>query len=76
MFYQAGANGFTCVHWIGKTKNNIKTANRLLLTAVCSVEPIVPDFRRMYFNVRFFLCLLENSLSILLTENLLRSHGF
>jgi len=46
------------------------------LTAVRSVEPIVPNFYRKLFNVRFSLCLLENSFSSLLTENKLHSHGF
>ena len=37
----------------GKTKNNTKSSRPL--TAVRnSVEPIVPDFRRKSFNVRFF----------------------
>jgi len=44
--------------------------------AVHSVEPIVPDFRRKSFNVRFFPYLLENSFSSLLTENLLYSYWF
>jgi len=43
--------------------------------AVHFVEPIVPDIRRKSLNVRFFLCLLENSSSSLLAENLLHSHG-
>jgi len=43
---------------------------------VHSLEPIVPDFRRKSFNVRFFTCLLENSFGSLLTKNLLHSHGF
>ena len=33
--------------------------NGRLLTAVRSVETIVPDFRRKSFNVLFFACLLE-----------------
>ena len=32
--------------------------------AVHSVEPIVPDFRRKWFNVRFLPYLLENSLAV------------
>jgi len=46
------------------------------LTAVSSVEPIIPNFRRKSFNVHFFPCLLENYFSSLLTENILHSHGF
>jgi len=41
-----------------------------------SVELIVPDFRRKSFTVRFFPCLVENSFSSLLAENLLQSDGF
>jgi len=58
----------------GKTKNNIK--NSRTFTAVSSVEPIVSDFRRKSFNVRFFPCLLENSSNSLLTENVVHSHRF
>jgi len=49
----------------GKTKNNTKTAARLLQH---SVEPIVPKFYRKLFNVRFFPYLLEHSFSSLLTK--------
>jgi len=38
--------------------------------AVHSVEPIVSDFRRKSFNVRYLPYLLENSLSSLIGENL------
>ena len=47
------------------------------ITAGRSVEPIVPnllaDSRLMFYS--FFSCLLENSFSSFLTENILRSHG-
>jgi len=43
--------------------------NGLLLSAVRSVEPIVPNF--VSFPV-----LIENSFSSFLTESILRSHGF
>jgi len=46
------------------------------LAAVHSNKLIVPDFRRKSFNVPFFHCLLENSFSSLLTENISRSHAF
>ena len=45
-------------------------------SAVHSVEPIVPYFRRKSFDVCFFAHLLENSFGSLLTENLLHSLGF
>ena len=45
----------------------VKLKNGQPLSAVHSVEPIVPNFRRKSFNVRFFPCLLENSCSSLLT---------
>ena len=51
------------------------TPNQPTAYAMHSVEPIVPDFCRKSFNIRFFLCLLENSSSSLLAENLLHSHG-
>jgi len=57
----------------GKTKNNTKTVDRLCSH---SVEPIVPNFCRKSFNVRFFSCLLEYSFSSLLAENLWHSYGF
>ena len=41
-----------------------------------SVEPIVSDFHRKSFNVRFFAHLLEHSFSSLLTENILHSRRF
>jgi len=44
------------------------------ITAMHSVEPIVPNFRRKSFNVRFFPHLLENSFGSSLTVNLLHSH--
>ena len=44
-------------------------------TAVHSVEPIFPNFSRKLINVHFFLCLLKNSFSSLLTENILLFHG-
>ena len=47
---------FTSTNYVsalpGKTKNNIK--NGRMLTAVRSVEPIVPNFCRKSFSVRFF----------------------
>jgi len=47
------------------------------LTAVRSVEPIVPTFvESRSFNVRFFSSLLENSFSSLLTKKILHYHGF
>jgi len=52
------------------------TQKQLTAYAVHSVEPIVPDFRRKSFNVCFFPCLLDNSFSSLLAENLRHSHGF
>jgi len=57
----------------GKTKNNTKTAARLLQH---SVEPIVPKFYRKSFNVRFFPHLLEHSFSSLPTKNPLHSRWF
>jgi len=57
----------------GKTKNNRKTADRLLQH---SVEPIVPKFYRKLFNVRFFPYLSEHSFSSLPTKNLLHSRWF
>jgi len=56
-----------------KTKNSTKQTTAY---AVHSAEPIVPDFCRKSFNVRFFPCLLQNFFSSLLTKNLLYSHGF
>ena len=56
-----------------KTKNSIKTADRLLQH---SVEPIVPKFYRKSFNVRLFPYLLEHSFSSLSTKNLLHSRWF
>jgi len=44
--------------------------------AVHFVEPIVPDFSRKSFNVRFLPYLLENISSSLLAENLGHSRGF
>ena len=52
------------------------TPNQLTAYAVRSVEPIVPDFPRKSFNVRFFSCLLENPFSSLPTKNLLHSRVF
>ena len=46
------------------------------LTAERSVEPIIPSFRRKSFKVHFFPCLLENSFTSLLTENISHSQGF
>jgi len=43
---------------------------------VRSVEPIVSDFRRKSFNVRFFPYLLEMFFVSLLAENLLHSRVF
>jgi len=43
---------------------------------VNSVEPIVPDFRRKSFNVRFFPFLLEYFFSSLPAENLIHYLGF
>jgi len=51
----------------GKTKNATK---RRFLQCMRSVEPIVPDFRRKSFDVRFYAYLLENFFSSLLAENL------
>jgi len=47
------------------------------LTAVCSVKPIVSNFRRWSFTVSFaFLpSLLENSFSSLLAEKISHPHG-
>ena len=57
-----------------KTKNDTKTADRVLQH---SVEPIVPQFYRKSFNVRFIPHLLEHSFSSLPTKkNLLHSCGF
>jgi len=44
--------------------------------AVHFVKPIVPDFRRKPFNVRFLPYLLGNSFSSLLTKTFLHSRGF
>jgi len=48
------------------------------LTAVRSVEPIVPNFRRKSFSVpvRFFPSLLENSFSGFPVKNIIHSHVF
>jgi len=45
------------------------------LTAVRSVEPIVPKCRRNSFIGHFCPCLLENTFSSFLTENILHSRG-
>jgi len=42
------------------------TQKQPITYAVHSVEPIVPDFRRKSFNVRFYPYLLENSFSSLM----------
>ena len=60
----------------GKTKNSAK-----LPTPYCSVLcwTDCSNFRRKSFSicsVRFFSCLLENSFSSLLAENILHLHGF
>ena len=47
-----------------------------MFTAVHSVEPIVPDFRRKSFNVSFFLYFSENSSSSPLIENFYILIGF
>jgi len=57
----------------GKTKNNTK---KLTAYAVHSVKPIVSEFCRKPFNIRFFKYLLKTFFSSLLTENLLHSLGF
>jgi len=56
-----------------KTKNSIKTPDRLLQHLV---EPIVPKFYKKSFNVRFFPYLLEHSFSSLSTKNLSHSRWF
>jgi len=43
------------------------TQKQLIAYAVYSVEPIVPDFCKKSFNVRFFPYLLENSFGSLLS---------
>jgi len=57
----------------GKTKNNTKTAARLLQH---SIEPIVTKFYRKLFNVRFFPYLLEHPFSSIQTKNLLHFRWF
>ena len=56
-----------------KTKNNTKTAARLLQH---SVEPIVPKFYRKSFSARFFPYLLEHSFSSHPTKNFYILVGF
>ena len=56
-----------------KTKNSTKTADRLLQH---TAEPIVPEFYRKSFNVRFFPYLLEHSFSSLPTKNFYIVVGF
>jgi len=46
------------------------------LISVRSVEPIDPNFRRMLSSVIYFLCLLENSFSSLLTKTFYNFMGF
>ena len=65
-------NGYKRFHFnLTMSKLKIKQKQPTAYTAVCSVEPVVPDFRRMSFNFRFFPYLLENSFSTLMTETLL-----
>jgi len=69
-------NMYKLFHFNFSTLPGKITQNSRLLTPLHSVEPIVPDFHRNSFNVRCFFYLLKNSLSRLLAENLLHSHGF
>jgi len=67
---ETGPNLYKLFHF------NLTTKNSQPFNAVLSVEPIVPDFCRKSFNIRFFPCLLENFFGRLLIENLLHSHRF